>query len=141
MAFRDLTFWKDAINDEMDSIMLNHTWKLVNLPYAFKPNSCKWIFKRRYNTNGTLNTFKIRLVVKGFRKNKGIDYFYTYTPIARITSIRIVFALGLIYNLQVMAILNGDLDEEVYKGQLEKFVLPGNEHKVCKLVKSLYGLK
>ena len=78
---------------------------------------------------------------------EGIDYFDTYVPVARITSIRVLIALASIYKLVVhqmnvkTAFLNGDLDEKVYMDQPESFVLPGNEKKVCKLVKSLYGLK
>ena len=88
-----------------------------------------------------------RLVAKGYRQKEGIDYFDTYAPVARITSIRVLIALASIYKLVVhqmdvkTAFLNWNLDEEVYMDQLEGFVLPGNERKVCKLVKSLYGLK
>ncbi|GKE34603.1 zinc finger, CCHC-type containing protein, partial [Tanacetum coccineum] len=76
-----------------------------------------------------------------------IEYFDTYAPVARITTIRLLLALAAIHNLVIhqmdvkTAFLNGDLDEEVYMKQPEDFVMPGNEHKVCKLVKSLYGLK
>ncbi|KAL6316591.1 hypothetical protein AAG906_018846 [Vitis piasezkii] len=119
MASRDVAFWKEAINDEMDSIMSNQTWELVDLPPRSKPIGCK----------------------------EGIDYFDTYALVARTTSIRILFALASIHNLFVhqmdvkTAFLNGDLNEEVYMEQPEGFVLLGNENKVCKLVKSLYGLK
>jgi hypothetical protein len=87
------------------------------------------------------------LVAKGFTQKEGVDYFDTYSPVARITSIRVLFALASIYKLYVhqmdvkTAFLNGDLKEEVYMEQLEGFIFPGNEEKVCKLVKSLYGLK
>ena len=70
-----------------------------------------------------------------------------YAPIARIATIRTLIALASIYRLEIhqmdvkIAFLNGELDEEIYKRQLEGFVMPGQEHKVCKLVKSLYGLK
>ena len=93
------------------------------------------------------NLFKARLVAKGFRQKEGVDYFDTYAPVARITSIRLLFALASIHNLCIHQMdvktdfLNGDLNEEVYMEQPEGFVLPGNEHKVCKLTKSLYGLK
>ena len=86
-------------------------------------------------------------MAKGFRQKEGVDYFDTYAPVARITSIRLLFALASIYNLCIhqmdvkTAFLNGDLNEEVYMEQPRGFVLPGNEHKVCKLTKSLYGLK
>ena len=147
MSSRDSIFWKHAINEEMDYIMFNHTWELVDLPPSSKAIGCKWVFRKKYHTNGTLNTFKARLVAKGYRQKEGIDYFDTFAPMARINSIRILFALASIHDLYVhqmdmkTAFLNGDLNEEIYMEQPEGFVLPGNEHKVCKLVKSLYGLK
>ncbi|RVW90101.1 Retrovirus-related Pol polyprotein from transposon TNT 1-94 [Vitis vinifera] len=147
MASRDVAFWKEAINDEMDSIMSNQTWELVDLPPGSKPIGCKWVFRRKYHTDDMIQTFKARLVAKGFKQREGIDYFDTYAPVARTTSIRILFALASIHNLFVhqmdvkTAFLNGDLNEEVYMEQPEGFVLLGNENKVCKLVKSLYGLK
>jgi hypothetical protein len=147
MASRDVAFWKEAINDEMDSILSNNTWILVDLPHGSKPIGCKWVFRRKYNTYGSLQTFKVRLVAKGFKQKEGIDYFDTYAQVARITSIRVLMALASIFDLYVhqmnvkTAFLNGDLEEEVYMEQPERFVMSGNERKVCKLVKSLYGLK
>ena len=76
-----------------------------------------------------------------------VDYFDTYAPMARITPIRILFSLTSIHNLFVhqmdvkTTFLNGDLNDEVYLEQPEGFVIKGNENKVCKLVRSLYGLK
>jgi hypothetical protein len=87
------------------------------------------------------------VVAKGFRQKEDIDYFDTYTPVARIASIRVLLALASIFNLYVHKMdvktpfLNGDLDEEVYMEQPKGFIMHGNENKVCKLVKSLYGLK
>ena len=147
MASKDSAFWKEAINDEMDSILSNSTWVLVDLPPGSKPIKCKWVFRKKFNTDGSLQTFKARLVAKGFTQKEGIDYFDTYAPVARITSIRLLMALASIYDLYIhqmdvkTAFLNGDLDEEIYMEQPEGFVLPGNEKKVCKLIKSLYGLK
>ncbi|GKD73810.1 zinc finger, CCHC-type containing protein [Tanacetum coccineum] len=103
MKSRDSAFRKEAIDDGTSSIMENNTWVLSDLPPVCKP--------------------------LGFRQKEGIDYFDTYAPVARITTIRLLLAL------------NCDLEEEVYMKQSEGFVMPGNEHKVCKLVKSLYGLK
>ncbi|RVW29758.1 Retrovirus-related Pol polyprotein from transposon TNT 1-94 [Vitis vinifera] len=125
MASRDVAFWKEAINDEMDSILSNQTWELVDLPSGSKPIGCKWVFRRKYHTDGMIQTFKARLVAKGFKQREGIDYFDTYAPVARTTSIRILFALASIHNLSVhqmdvkMAFLNGDLNEEVYMEQPE----------------------
>nr|GEY52841.1 zinc finger, CCHC-type [Tanacetum cinerariifolium] len=94
-----------------------------------------------------IDKFKARLVIQGFRQKERIDYFDTYAPIARITTIILFLALSAIHNLVIhqmdvkTTFLNGDLDEEVYIKQPEGLVMPGNEHKLCKLVKLLYGLK
>jgi hypothetical protein len=147
MASRDAAFWREAVNDEMDSILSKNTWVLVDLPPGSNTIGCKWVFRRKYRTDGSIQTFKTRLVAKGFRQRGGIDYFDTHAPVARITSIRVLIALASIYKLVVhqmdvkTAFLNWNLDEEVYMDQPEGFVLPGNERKVCKLIKSLYGLK
>ncbi|GJX31721.1 zinc finger, CCHC-type containing protein [Tanacetum coccineum] len=147
MQSRDAAFWKEAIDDEIGSIMENNTWVLSDLPPGCKSLGCKWIFKKKMKVDGAIDKFKARLVIQGFRQKEGIDYFDTYAPVARITTIRLLLALAAIHNLVIhqmdvkTAFLNGDLDEELYMKQPEGFVMPGNEHKVCKLVKSLYGLK
>ncbi|GJS90883.1 G-type lectin S-receptor-like serine/threonine-protein kinase [Tanacetum coccineum] len=141
MQSRDSAFWKEAIDDEIGSIMENNTWVLSDLPLGCKPLGCKWIFKRKMKVDGTINKFKARLVIQGFRQKEGIDYFDTYAPVARITTIRLLLALAAIHNLVIhqmdvkTTFLNGDLDEEVYMKQPEGFVMPGYEHKMCKLVK------
>ena len=89
MTSRDSSFWKEAINDEMDSLLSNGTWVLVDLPPSCKPIGCKWVFRRKHNTDGSLQTFKARLVAKGFRQKKRVDYFDTYASVARITSISV----------------------------------------------------
>ena len=94
----------------------------------------------------SIKVFKARLVGQGCSHREGVDYFDTYAPVARITSIRVLIAIAALNGLHVhqmdvkTAFLNGDLDEKVYMKQPEGFVLPGYEHKVCKLLKSLYGL-
>ncbi|KAL0409664.1 UNVERIFIED_CONTAM: Copia protein [Sesamum radiatum] len=133
-----LPFWKEAINDEMDSIIGNNTWVLADLPPGCKPLGCKWIFKKKMKVDGTIEKFKARLVIQGFRQRPGIDYFYTHALVARISTIRLFIALAAIHNLVIhqmdvkTTFLNGDLDEEVYMKQTESFIMPGNEHKVLK---------
>ena len=111
----------------MDSILSNNTWVLVDLPTGSKPIGCKWLFRRKYNTNESIQTFKVRLVAKGFKQREGVDYFDTYALVARIMSIRVLLALASIYKLIVhqmdvkTTFLNGDLDEEVYMEQPERF--------------------
>ena len=97
--------------------------------------------------DGTIDTFKSCLVVQGFRQKHGIDHFDTIAPVARTTTIRLLVALASIHNLVIhqmevkTTFFYRELDEEVYIKQPEGFVLKGHENKVCKLVKSLYGLK
>ncbi|GJR03430.1 zinc finger, CCHC-type containing protein [Tanacetum coccineum] len=124
MKSQDVAFWKEAINDEMDSIIGNNTWALTDLPLGCRPLGCKWIFKRKLKVDETIEKFKARLVIQGFRQKSGIHYFDTYAPMDVKT-----------------AFLNDELDEEVYMNQHLGFILLGNENKVCKLIKSLYGLK
>ncbi|KAH9705270.1 hypothetical protein KPL70_011800 [Citrus sinensis] len=139
--------WKEAINSEVESILQNHTWKLVDLPPGCKPLGYKWIFKRKMKADGSIDKYKARLVIKGYRQQEGLDYFDTYSLVTRINSIRMIIAIAALRNLEIhqmnvkTAFLNRDLDEEIYMKQPEGFIAPGQENKVCKLVKSLYGLK
>ena len=93
---------------------------MVDLSSGSKLIGWKWVFRRKYNTDGSIQTFKARLVAKGFKQNEGIDFFDTYAPVARITFIRVLIALASINNLFVHQMdvktifLNVDLNEEVY---------------------------
>ncbi|GJR78680.1 zinc finger, CCHC-type containing protein [Tanacetum coccineum] len=130
----------------MDSIIGNNTWVLADLPPGCKPLGCNKIFNRKLKVDETIEKFKARLVIQGFKQKSGIDYFDTYAPVARISTIRLLIAMVSIHNLIIhqmdvkTAFLNGDLDEKVYMNQPQGFIMPGNENKVCKLIKSLYGL-
>ncbi|GKA62888.1 zinc finger, CCHC-type containing protein, partial [Tanacetum coccineum] len=147
MASRDVAFWKEAVQSEIDSIMHNDTWELTDLPHRCKALGCKWVLKRKMKVDGSIDKYKARLVIQGFRQKEGIDFFDTYAPVARISTIRLLLALAAIHDLVIhqmdvkTAFLNGDLDEEIYMKQPEGFVMPGHESKVCKSKKSLYGLK
>ncbi|KAM7494813.1 hypothetical protein LguiB_029422 [Lonicera macranthoides] len=143
----DADLWQEAINDEMDSLESNRTWHLVDLPPGCKTIGCKWILKKKLNPDGTVDKYKARLVVKGYRQRENVDLFDTYSPVTRITSIRVLIALASLHDLVVhqmdvkTAFLNGELEEEIYIEQPEGFIITGQEQKVCKLDKSLYGLK
>ncbi|KAL0533870.1 hypothetical protein IC582_028141 [Cucumis melo] len=139
--------WKEAIKSELDSLVMNHTWDLVDLPMGKKPIRCKWIFKRKTKPNGSIERYKARLVVVGYTQKQGIDYFDTYSLITKITTIRDLIVLAAIHSFLIhqmdvkTAFLNGDLEEEIYMTQPEGFQISGQENKVCKLRKSLHGLK
>ncbi|GKD49740.1 zinc finger, CCHC-type containing protein, partial [Tanacetum coccineum] len=100
--------------------MGNNTWVLADLPPSCKPLGCKWIFKRKLKVDETIEKFKARLVIQGFRKKLGINYFDTYATVARISNIRPLIALASIYNLIIhqmdvkTTFLNGELDEEEF---------------------------
>ncbi|PHT80977.1 hypothetical protein T459_13992 [Capsicum annuum] len=133
MSSSDSSFWKEAVNSEIDSILSNHTWELVDLPLGNKPLGSKWIFKRKMKVDGTIDKYKARLVVKGFKQKEGLEYFDTYSPVTRITLIQMLIALAAVYDLQIhqidvkTAFLNGDLEEEIYMEQPEGFVVPGKK--------------
>ena len=116
----------------------------MDLPPGCKPLGYKWIFKMKLKADGSIDKYKVRLVVKGYKQKEGVDYFDTYSPVTRITSIRMLMAIAVLHNLEKhqmdvkTTFLNGELNEEIYMEQPKGFIFPGQEKKVCRLVKSLY---
>ena len=116
----------------------------MDLPPGCKPLGYKWIFKMKLKADGSIDKYKVRLVVKGYKQKEGVDYFDTYSPVTRITSIRMLMAIAVLHNLEIhqmdvkSTFLNGELNDEIYMEQPEGFIVPGQEKKVCRLVKSLY---
>lgn len=139
--------WKAAVDAEHRSLMDNETWELVELPPNRKPIGCKWVFKAKYGEDGTIEKFKARLVAKGFAQKHGVDYEETFSPVVKFASIRTLLAMAVqkgwhVHQMDVItAFLNGDLDEEIYMQQPDGYVKLGEEELVCRLRKSLYGLK
>nr|KAJ0185147.1 hypothetical protein LSAT_V11C900494230 [Lactuca sativa] len=135
MMSRDAPLWKEAINDERDSILGNRTWEFADLPKGRRPIGSKWIFNKKYHRDESISAYKARLVAKGSRKQEGIDYFDTYTPIARISSIRTLIAISDLKGLYIHQLdvkttfLNGYLKEEIYLEQPEGFAIPRPENK------------
>ncbi|KAJ0919075.1 putative RNA-directed DNA polymerase [Helianthus annuus] len=138
--------WVEAMNKEMEALYKNGTWTLVNLPKDRKAIGCKWIYKIKYKSNGEIERFKARLVAKGFSQREGLDFGETFSPVVKMVTIRCVLSLAVknnwqIYQLDVNnAFLYGSISEDVYI-KLPPGYFPEDESRVCKLVKSLYGLK
>lgn len=141
----DYRYWKEAIDNEINTLERNQTWTLVKREKNIKLIDGKWVFKIKRDGNGEPIKFIARLVARGFMQIEGFDYEETYAPVARLTTIRILLAIINYRNLQVhqmdvkSAFLHGSIDENIYMKQPEG--LEGNNDLVCKLNKSLYGLK
>ena len=135
------------MDDEINSMHMNGVWDLVELPHGCKPVGCKWVFKTKRDSNGKVERYKARLVVKGYSQREGIDFKETFSPVSTKDSFRVIMAIVAHFDLELhqmdvkTAFLNGDLDEEVYMEQPTGFVEAGKEDLVCKLNKSIYGLK
>ena len=139
--------WLDAMKDELKSMAHNDVWDLVELPEGCKRVGCKWVFKTKRDSQGNIERYKARLVAKGFTQKDGIDYKETFSPVSKKDSFRIIMALVAHYDLELhqmdvkTTFLNGDLEEDVYMDQPVGFAEEGKEHMVCKLKRSIYGLK
>jgi hypothetical protein len=139
--------WKEPVRSEINSILSNETWELVDRPYGCKPVGYKWMFKKKLRLDDTIDKYKAGLVAKGYTQKECEDFFDTYSPVTRLTIIRVLLSLAasnglLVHQMDVKTtFLNGELEEEIYMTQLNELVVKGQEDKVCKLMKSLYGLK
>nr|GFA53136.1 hypothetical protein [Tanacetum cinerariifolium] len=92
---------KEAVQSEIDSIMHNNTWELTYLPPGCKALGCKWILNRKIKVDGSIDKYKARLVIQGFRQKERIDFFDTYAHVARISTIRLLLALAAIHDLAI----------------------------------------
>ena len=141
------TLWHNAMKDELDSMIKNNVWTLVESSSQIKPIGCKWVYKTKRDVLGRIERYKARLVAKGFTQREGIDYNDTFSPVSSKDSMRVVMTLVAHFDLELhqmdvkTAFLNGDLDECIYMRQPTRFVEMGKENMVCKLNKSIYGLK
>ncbi|GJW72537.1 retrotransposon protein, putative, ty1-copia subclass [Tanacetum coccineum] len=139
--------WLSAMNVEMQSMKDNEVWDLVDLPPNGKTVGSKWLFKKKTDMDGAVHTYKAHLVAKGYTQTPGIDYEETFSPVADIRAIRILIAIAAFYDYEIWqidvktAFLNGYLSEEVYMEQPEGFVNLKYPNRVCKLKRSIYGLK
>ncbi|RVX04556.1 Retrovirus-related Pol polyprotein from transposon TNT 1-94 [Vitis vinifera] len=139
--------WKAVVDEEVRALEKNGTWEITDLPRGKKPIRCKWIFTIKYKADGNVDRYKARLVAKGFTQSYGIDYQETFAPVAKLNTVRVLLSLAAnldwsLHQLDVKnAFLNGDLEEEVYMDIPAGLETTSNFNKVCRLRKSLYGLK
>ena len=139
--------WRSAMIEEMDALNENRIWNLVHLPTGKKAIGCRWVFTVKVNPDGSVARLKARLVAKGYAQTYGLDYSDTFSPVAKMTSVRLFISLAATHNWDLHqldiknAFLHGDLQDKVYMEQPPRFVAQGEIGKVCRLRKSLYGLK
>jgi len=138
--------WLQAMTDEYNALLTNHTWSLTSFPAGAKVVGCKWLFKNKFNVDGSFERHKARLVAKGFSQTAGHNYTDTYSLVVKPATIRLVLSHVIshhwpIHQIDVNnAFLNGELNEDVYMTQPPGFTST-SPHLVCKLHKVLYGLK
>jgi hypothetical protein len=138
-------FWEQAVKDELQSFDDNRAWEIVDTPKGGTVVKCKWVLKKKCDSDNNVR-YRARLVAKGCTQKYGVDYEETFSPVVRHTTLRLLFALSVQLDLDVIhldvktAFLNGDLDETIYMQKPAGFVC-SDPNKVLKLNKAIYGLK
>jgi hypothetical protein len=139
--------WRQAMSEELMALMRHSTWTLVPPPKHCLPIGCKWVFRVKRNTDGTIDRFKARLVAKGFNQRPGLDYKETFSPVVKPATIRSVLTIVVTQGWQLRqldvnnAFLHDLLNEDVYMVQPPGFKDDTHPHYVCRLNKAVYGLK
>ena len=117
-----------SMKDKMDSLLGNQTWELTELPVGKKALHNKWVYKIKNEHDGSKH-YKARLVVKGFQQKKGIHYSEIFSPVVKMSTIKLVLGMVAVENLHLeqldvkMTFLHGDFEEDIYMIQLEGFIV------------------
>ena len=133
--------------EEMVALHSTGTWDLVTLPAGKSPIGCRWVYTVKISPDGGVDRLKARLVAKGYTQIYGSDYYDTFSPVAKMVSICLLFSMAAmrswpLYQSNIKnAFLHGDLTEKVYMEQPPGFIAQGESGLVCRLRRSLYGLK
>lgn len=139
--------WVAAIKEEMEALEKTETWTLEPLPDGRKTVGCKWIFSIKHKADGTIDRYKARLVAKGYTQIYGINYQETFSPVAKLNTVRVLLSLAAnldwpLHQFDVKnAFLHGDLKEEIYMDIPLGYTTSSKTNVVCKLQRALYGLK
>jgi hypothetical protein len=135
------------MDEKMAASDVNVTWEFVALLEDKKAIGCKWVYKVKHNVDGSISRYKARLVTKGYAQTYGIDYEETYSPVVKMTNVRVVIVMAAtkgwsLHQMDVKNVfLHGDLLKEVYMEQPPGYVDQIHPNLVCRLKKALYGLK
>ncbi|KAK4390127.1 Retrovirus-related Pol polyprotein from transposon RE2 [Sesamum angolense] len=137
--------WRETMNSELAALEHNNTWIVTPLPEGKKAIGCKWVYKLKLNADGTVDRHKARLVSKGYNQIEGVDYVDCFSPVAKTVTVRVFLAIAAAHNWPIHqldvnnAFLHGHLEEDIYMLPPEGSSVPSGM--VCKLARSLYGLK
>jgi len=137
--------WKQAMEEEINSLRSNNTWSLVKIPKNARILDCKWVYRLKYKSDGSIERYKVRLCAKGYMQREGIDCHETFSPVVKYDSVRTLIALATEFDMHIQqfdvktAFLHGELREEIFIKQPKGFET--DPSLVYKLHKSLYGLK
>ena len=139
--------WQQAMKEELDALHKTGTWDLVDLPSGKSAISCKWVYKIKTRSDGTVDRYKARLVARGFTQEYGIDYEETFAP-ARLSSVKTLIVVSAarkwpLFHMDVKnAFLKGEILEEFYMKLPPSYSHPpGFPHRVFRQRRALYGLK
>jgi hypothetical protein len=119
----DGNLWKRAMEEEMESLDKNEAWDLVELPTGRNPIGIKWVFKNKLNAEGKVEIYKAQLVAKGYSQVEGIDFGEIFSPVAKLTSIRVLLSVAVAFDFEIeqmdvkTTFLHGDLEEEIFMKQ------------------------
>ena len=141
--------WHMAIQDELAALNKIETWFITTLPPGNTPIYCKWVFKVKFLADGSVERYKARLVAKGYIQLEGVDFLDTFSPVAKLTTVKFILALATIYcwdlcHLDINnAFLYGDLEEEIYMNLPPRLSVEGSNvsQEPSLFADSLYGLK
>ncbi|PKU87980.1 Retrovirus-related Pol polyprotein from transposon TNT 1-94 [Dendrobium catenatum] len=139
--------WQAAMSEEIEALLKQRTWSLTPPPPGSPVLGCRWTYKIKTNPDGTVNRYKARLVTQGFTQQYGVNYKDTFSPVAKIPTIRLLLIISIHHHWPLLqfdvanVFLHGDLNEEVYMKQPQGFVDRAHPNHVCRLHKALYGLK